>query len=109
MGQAELFGDRMTYLVNDRNKPFINYGPTILSQNIHSTKCSLLIYSTDNDELKTLRAQIDKYPYDTNFGELPELPVKGDQRGLDKSSISKNFETTTNTSMKAKKRKILNI
>lgn len=70
-----LFGERMVYIEKTK-QPYINTGPCMIQPYVHSTNCNLLLYCTDDSELKTMRATHDKYPYKTNFGDLPELPVR---------------------------------
>ena len=75
--QSDVFGERLSYIPLD-NRPFINLGPNKISKHILRTQCNLLLYSTDGDELKAMRASEDNNPYDTNFSGLPELTLKED-------------------------------
>ena len=45
----------------------------MVSKELHRTKCNLMLYSNDDGELKAFRASEDKYPYSTNFSDLPEF------------------------------------
>ena len=54
-------------------KPFIQYGPSIIKSSLHGSKCGLLLFVNDDDELRTFRSSTDLYPYGTNFSDLPEL------------------------------------
>ena len=70
-----MFGERMSYLEKEK-RPFINYAPNKLNTYVHQTNCNLLLYTTCDNDLKVMRASMDLYPYDTNFGELPVLPIR---------------------------------
>ena len=54
-------------------KPFMNYGPSKIDGELHSTKSSLLLFVNDDDELRSFRASKDSYKYSTNFCDLPEF------------------------------------
>ena len=67
-----MFNERMSYKPKDK-QPFMNYGPLLIDGKTHSSVCALLLYTSDKDQLKTFRTFQDPYPYDTNFGHLPEI------------------------------------
>lgn len=63
---------------------YTNLGPMKLSNFLHRSRCSLLLYVGEGKELaygppmldsehRVLRSDIDFYPYDTNFSDLPNL------------------------------------
>ena len=42
--------------IETQEKPYINYGPSKIESGIHGSKCSLLLYTDDSDNLNAFRA-----------------------------------------------------
>ena len=58
--------------------PYIRKGPQVLEIYTQRTACNLLLYfdhkndnQNEGEKLQVLRGGLDLFPYDLNFGELP--------------------------------------
>lgn len=70
------------YMNNDNTaRPYINKGPQQLNMCMQRTACNLMLFCESKPNhvvgqeptLRTLRGDIDIFPCDVNFGELPNL------------------------------------
>ena len=66
------FDQRIRLFIKE-DKPYINKGPQLIDKDIHRSKCSLYLISSDCDPMLLKRASVDHYSGDSNFSDLPEL------------------------------------
>ena len=59
----------------------------MINNELHGTKCTLLLYTNCDVELRAFRALHDKYPYNVNFCDLPEFINDVDKNDTDNVQV----------------------
>ena len=66
-------------------KRYIHKGKKLLSKQNYHTQCSLMLNSQDGTAPSLLRASCDPYLNDTNFSDLPDMPLADKEEAASKT------------------------